>query len=122
MLTGSWQDHLRLKRLQTHEVVTGLSRGGGDDWRGERGKGKMRQPRVKDKLSLVKSIETLHGAEHRWVSRVGQSWKALAVQRLEYPAKNPDLSHISFFLHVGRRELTCICVVIELMSISHTEV
>lgn len=56
-----------------------------------------------------------------WVSRVGQSWKALVVQSLEDPAKNLALSQICLFLHVGRRELTCVCVIIELMSIYHTK-
>ena len=78
MLTGSWQDHLQLRRLQTHEVVTGLSGGDGDNGWGERGKGKMRQPRVRDNLSQVNSIKALNGAEHYMGESCGTELESLS--------------------------------------------
>lgn len=54
-----WQGYLQWRRLQSHGIATGLSRGGGDDQWGEMGKGEMRQPRVKDNLYLGRSINGL---------------------------------------------------------------
>lgn len=67
---------------------------------GRNGEGAVRQPRIKDNLSLGKSIAGLEVPGVRWESHVGQRQR-LGSPEPECPAKKVALSQISFFSCVG---------------------